>query len=120
MINRFKTLLENFTTPQGFAEIQEEFSQYKSKYGEKWLTEFKLDYPDLSTIIDLIANNTADDAFLKFKDFAKTTIEREMSGKSNFFIQPAVFAAMVYFDNQKPLLMDLHGKLKAEIDRPRF
>ena len=84
-------------SPDGRAQIAEFIDQAKQQRGARWLEEIKADYPTFCFVIDLIANRTADEAFEELK--------------RSYPMYP--------LGTFKTQLMELHGFLRAEIDKPR-
>ena len=107
-----------FFSAAGREEIKTEIRQYQQTHGKKWLKQFKNDFPDLTFIIDLIANHTAPDAFSHLKEF----IAGELDAKfESVFVRIAAKSAVFGFlETNKPSVYQLHSELRAEIDRKQF
>jgi hypothetical protein len=111
-------IFKHFFSAAGTEEILSEIRQYKNDYGAAWLSEFQADFPDLTVIVDLIANHGATDAFLIFKEH----IAAQIDGKQDsFFARVAARGvAFGFLETHKADIFKLHEILKAEIDKPRF
>ena len=69
----------------------------KQTRGENWLLQIQAEFPTFSWIVGLIADRTAEEAF-----------EELQSAFPNYLLWMA-----------KGQLINLHGRLPAEIDKPR-
>lgn len=84
-------------SPDGQRRIADIIERAKAERGSKWLDEITATYPTLAWIVTLVANHDADTAF-------------EML-KARY---PGYPLQLV-----RSKLVELHGALKTEIDRPR-
>lgn len=101
----------------GGNQIVAELRRQKEIHGEKFLQEFKKDFPDLVIVVDVCANYPGEEAFVKFKEYVFDQIENIESVWEQMLIGQA---AHKFIDQNKPALLTLHGKIRAEIDKPRF
>ncbi len=100
------------------AALIAEMQKMKREKGEKWLKEFKTEFPDFVLIIDLIANHDADAALPKFKDYVKDIIN---DSGLNEFLKPVFRSqADIMFHQNTAVLRQIHADFRAEIDKPRF
>ncbi|HEX8636512.1 MAG TPA: hypothetical protein VF692_00505 [Pyrinomonadaceae bacterium] len=119
-ISQITNLFQIYLTPDGVQELLTEIRSYKKQYGEKWLNEFKLDYPDFVEIIDLIANHNAPDAYLKFKEMANNHVNATTEG-NNFLIREATRQGVrLFIEQNQSQIFNLHATLRRELDKPRF
>lgn len=86
-----------FLSPKGQEQIVDFIRAAKETRGENWLTEIKREFPMFSWLVELIATRTADEAFEELQAAYPT--------------YPLSLA--------KGQLIALHGRLLAEIDKPR-
>ena len=86
-----------FVSPAGQQQLIDFVREAKQTRGENWLPQIQAEFPTFSWIVELIANRTADEAF-----------EELQTAFPNYPLWMA-----------KGQLMNLHGRLLAEIDKPR-
>lgn len=86
-----------FLSPDGQEQIIAFVRQAKNDRGMNWLAEIKAEFPMFSFIVELIADRDAEEAFAELQ--------------SQFPSYPLWIA--------KTKLISLHGRLRAEIDKPR-
>lgn len=86
-----------FLTPDGQEQIIAFVRQAKADRGANWLNEINAEFPMFSFIVELIADRDGEEAFTDLQ--------------SQFPSYPLWLA--------KPKLISLHGRLRAEIDKPR-
>lgn len=86
-----------FLSPAGQQQIVDFIREARETRGENWLPEIKNEFPMFSWIVELIATRTADEAFDELA--------------AAFPNWPLWIA--------KGQLTQLHGRLLAEIDKPR-
>lgn len=108
----------NFVMPSGRAALVEAMRQYKTAYGAEWLTKFKAANPELTDLVDIIANYDAEPAFHELLEYADAMIEANVEG--SFFQIAAKTAAKTTIDANRQNILDTHAALRAEIDKPRF
>ncbi len=101
----------------GGDQIAAELRRLREKHGDDFLNRFKKDFPDLTIIIDLCANYDDETAFSEFKKYVFDQIENLESVWERMLIAQT---AHKFIDQNKPALFALHGKIRAEIDKPRF
>lgn len=89
--------LLTFLSPAGQQQIVDFIRQAKETRGENWLPEIKAEFPMFSFIVELIADRDAEAAFAELQ-----------SVYPNYPLWLA-----------KNQLISLHGRLRAEIDKPR-
>ena len=92
----FQELL-TFLSPEGQQQIVLFIQQAKAERGANWLPEIKAEFPMFAFIVELIANREADEAITELQQ--------------QFPNYPLWLA--------KSQLVSLHGRLRAEIDKPR-
>ena len=107
-----------FFSDAGREEIKAEIQRYRQTHGKKWLEEFKSDFPDLTFIIDLIANYNAANAFYFLKDYIAGELDKSI--ESVFARIAAKGAIFGFLEANKPAVYQLHTELRAEIDRKQF
>lgn len=113
--------IENFRyffSDAGREEIKAEIRQYQQTHGKLWLKNFKADFPDLTFIIDLIANHNAPNAFYFLKEYIAGELDSTI--ESVFGRIAAKGAIFGFLEQNKPSVYQLHNELKAEIDRKQF
>ena len=86
-----------FVSPAGQQQLIDFVRDAKATRGENWLPQIKAEFPTFSWIVELIANRTAEEAFSELQ--------------TAFPNYPLWMA--------KGQLLDLHGRLLAEINKPR-
>lgn len=91
-----KAFLE-LLSPAGQKRIVEIVEKAKAERGSQWLIEIQRTYPTLAWIVDLVANYDAETAF--------ELLEQRYPGYPLRLVRTK--------------LIDMHGVLKTEIDRPR-
>ncbi len=85
-------------SPSGQDAILDFIREAKEKRGAGWLDEIQAEYPTLSWIVELVANHTADEALDAIEaEYSQYPI-RLLAGRK---------------------IIDLHARLKAEIDKKR-
>jgi len=89
--------LLTFLSPAGQKQIIDFVREAKETRGSNWLPQIKAEFPMFSWIIELVANRTADEAYDELQKAFPT--------------YPLWLA--------KGQLMNLHGLLLAEIEKPR-
>ena len=89
--------LLSFVSPQGQQAMIDFVREAKETRGENWLPEIKAEFPTFSWIVELIADRTAEAAFAELQ--------------KAFPNYPLWLA--------KGQLIELHGRLLAEINKPR-
>lgn len=92
----FQELLA-FLSPEGQQQIVEFIQQAKADRGANWLPEIKAEFPMFAFIVQLIADRDAEQAVVELQ--------------SQFPSYPLWLV--------KSQLISLHGRLRAEIDKPR-
>jgi len=85
-------------TPEGQAEVVAFVRDFRERRGADWIPAIKADYPTLSWLVEIVATKTADEAV------------DEIAGQFPLF--PVRFLA-------GSQIKELHGRLRAEIDKPR-
>jgi hypothetical protein len=86
-----------FVSPNGQQQLIDFVREAKDTRGENWLPQIKEEFPTFSWIVELVADRTADEAF-----------EELQAAFSNYPLWMA-----------KNQLIQLHGRLLAEINKPR-
>jgi hypothetical protein len=86
-----------FLSPAGQQQLVDFIREAKETRGSNWLPEIKAEFPMFSWIVELIATRTAEEAFAELS--------------AEFPNWPLWIA--------KGQLVQLHGRLAAEIDKPR-
>lgn len=86
-----------FISPEGQEQIVAFIRQAREDRGANWLAEIQAEFPMLAFIVELIADRDAEQAYAELQ--------------SQFPSYPLWIA--------KPKLLTLHGRLRAEIDKPR-
>ena len=92
-----ETDFQYLLTSEGWKHLQEVISNARSEGGAMWLEQIKSEYPNLYWAVDLAANKSPQEA-----------------------VQAAVdeYGTLAYlFQSQ---IVEIHKRLKEEIDRPRF
>lgn len=89
--------LLTFLSPEGQQQLIDFVRAAKETRGENWLPEIKREFPMFCWIVELIANRTADEAFIEVKNAFPHLPLSIVEGK----------------------LKTLHGRLLYEIERPR-
>lgn len=107
-----------FFSQAGREEIVKEIRRFKEEHGKNWLKEFKRDFPDLTVMIDLVANYDAQTAFDELKKFVESELENSIDSIwGRIAAKGAIFG---FLEANKPDVFKLHADLKAEIDKPRI
>lgn len=101
---------KHFLTDNGREWIIQKMTIAKKTYGQKWLVEFKRDFPILSDLVDLAANYDQEAAFSELLKI----VERKVG---SFLTQ---YVAKPFLEANRAEVYKLHSELKAEIDKPRF
>ena len=91
------TELLTFLSPDGQQQIINFVQEAKATRGNNWLPEIEAEFPMFSFIVELIADRDAEQAVIELQ--------------SQFPGYPLWLA--------KSQLISLHGRLRAEIDKPR-
>ncbi|MDI1241218.1 MAG: hypothetical protein PSX80_04780 [bacterium] len=86
-----------FLSPAGQEQIIDFIRQAREERGGNWLPEIKAEFPMFAFIVELIADREADQAFEE--------LQSQFSGYPLWMV--------------KDKLISLHGRMRAEIDRPR-
>ena len=86
-----------FISPAGQQQLIEFVREAKEARGENWLPQIQTEFPTFSWIVELIADRTAEEAFADLQ--------------AEFPSYPLWMA--------KTQLIQLHGRLLAEINKPR-
>ena len=89
--------LMTFISPAGQQQIVDFIREARGTRGSNWLPEIQAEFPLFSWIVDLVANRTAEEAF-----------EELQKAYPDYPLRLA-----------KGQLMNLHGRLLAEIEKPR-
>jgi hypothetical protein len=112
---QYQTLLSQ----NGREEFTRVVRAFRDQYGNNWRKEFAAKNPDFVFIVDLIANNGFEDAFLKLKAHVAEKV-RENAGDSFFKRQGLIVSANVFLEGARSELEVLHRMIRTEIDRPRI
>lgn len=94
--------------PNGEQIITNAVKAFRELHGEKWKEQFCKENPQLVFVIELCANYTGEDAFLKLKEIVAEQTP-------DFFTRTF---AMSTIDLNKSRILNLHAYLKNEITRP--
>ena len=86
-----------FISPAGQQQLIEFVREAKESRGENWVPQIQAEFPTFSWIVELVADRTAEEAF--------AALEAEFPN------YPLWLA--------KTQLIQLHGRLLAEINKPR-
>ena len=98
--------------------IADMMRQFKEAYGENWIAEFKAANPEMTIIVDLVANHTAQEAFSSLKEFVAEQIRE--SDLSIFAQIPVNTLAMATLNQNERNIYDTHKLLLDVIDKKRF
>lgn len=98
--------LLKLVTPEGQANILRAIKEAKERTGKDFVLAVKNQYPYFARVIDLAANHTAEESYREIYQ----EVEKRVGPIVASFSMPQV---------REPILQ-LHAKLRAEIDRPRF
>jgi hypothetical protein len=109
---------QHLLTSAGREELLRVIAAFKQRYGENWLAEFKAKNPTYVDIVDLCANFEFEPAFAELKKI----IAGKIAAAGHGFFTEQIFStsANVFLEGARGDLQILHGRIKGEIDKPRF
>lgn len=116
MLDRLKQY-GNILSPAGTAELIATVQAYKERYAENWLAEYKAANPEITELVDLVANYEFPQAWEQMVVLVNGWIDTEENWALRIGYRTS---ADVFLQKFKPDAERMHQQLRAEIDRPRF
>lgn len=95
-----------------------EIVEMKKQYGASWMAYFQEEYPEYLVLIDAAANKTTEEAIPYLKAFAIGELEK--AGFEGLSLLGGRIAVSGFLKANTAWLLEMHSRIKAEIDKPRF
>lgn len=120
-MNTFESIFAPFQAlldPETFNGLMAAIGEMRRQHGDKWQGYFNAEFPDFVLLIDLAANKTAAEALPLFRDYAISLVDD--SDMDSWMKAAGRLAASGWVRGNSAWLTDMHGRIRAEIDKPRF